>query len=393
LGHIIILPNEIVDSWQLAVGRKHKIFKMKLIFFLIAFFLISVRYYFSWTGKDKERRGISESNMVIKSDNFYEEINYSGKFQLSDDESSFKSISPGGYFKFRLNDAKVKAQSDVRGEIEYTIFDGKNDLPLNDEGKILVTKAVKEMIYWGYDAEGRMERVYQKGGSQALLREMDSVKEDQVKILYLNRLFAADSLSTENIELIVKKVKSLNSDMSKAQFLNKITPSQFKNPFLANACFDIIKGMGSDMDKMNSIDHIIDKDSLSTENIVNILNLGNGLGSDMDKSNLYGKLIDKSLIKDSLFDSLSVLISKMGSDMDKVNLFNKMLGIDPITENQWIMLISQSESLGSDMDKANMLSEFAKKMPKTEPIKAAYVKAAKTIGNDNDYGRVMRALE
>jgi hypothetical protein len=366
---------------------------MKLIFFLIAFLLISIRYYFSWTGKDRERRGLSESNMVIKSDNFFEEINYLGKFQLSDDESRFKSISPGGYFKFRLNEIKVKAQSDIRGEIEYKIFDGKNDLPLNDEGKILVRKAIKEMIYWGYDAVGRMERVYQKGGSEALLREMDSVKSDQMKILYLKRLYLIDSLPSETEELIVRKVKTLGSDMDKTQFLNQIEPSRFNNPSIAAACFDIIKGMGSDMDKMNALNHIIDQDSLSGGNMVTILNLGNSMGSDMDKSNLYGKLIDKRLIKDSLFDSLSVHISKMGSDMDKVNLFHKMLKIDPITENQWIILINQSETLGSDMDKANMLSEFPKKMPKTDPIKAAYVKAAKTIGNDNDYGRVIRALE
>jgi hypothetical protein len=366
---------------------------MKLIFFLIAFFLISIRYYFSWTGKDRERRGLSESNMVIKSDNFYEEINYSGKFQLSDDESGFKSISPGGYFKFRLNDVKIKAQSDMRGEIEYKIFDGKNDLPLNDEGKILVTKAIKEMIYWGYDAEGRMERVYQKGGSQSLLREIDSMKGDQVKILYLKRLFLIDSLPSETRELIVRKVNLLGSDMDKTRFLNQIKTSRFNNPSIYAACFDIIKGMGSDMDKMNALNHIIDQDSLNAGNIVTILNLGNSMGSDMDKSNLYGKLIDKGLIKDSLFDSLSVLISKIGSDMDKVNLFNKMLKIDSITENEWIILISQSESLGSDVDKANMLLEFSKKMPKTDLVKTAYVKAAKTIGNDNDYGRVMRALE
>src|SRR3954454_2051451 len=117
---------------------------MKLNFFLIAFMLISIRFYFSSTDKDRERRGLSESNIVIRSDNSYEEINYSGKFQLSDDESGFKSISPGGYFKFRLNDMKIKAQSDVRGEIEYKIYDGKNDLPLNDEGKNLVRKAIKE---------------------------------------------------------------------------------------------------------------------------------------------------------------------------------------------------------------------------------------------------------
>ena len=366
---------------------------MKLIFFLIAFCLITIRFYFHWTGKDRARRGLSESNMVIKSDNFYEEINYLGKFRISDDESGFKSISPGGYFKFRLNDVKVKAESDMRGEIEYKIYDGKNDIPLNEEGKALVAKAVKEMIYWGYDAEGRMERVYQKGGSQALLNEIDSVKPDFVKILYLNRLFSIDSLPSETKELIVRKVKSLGSDMDKTQVLNKISYVQFKNPAIAAACFDIIRGMGSDMDKMNTIDHIIDQDSLSAENISIILNLGNSMGSDMDKSNLYGKLIDKGLIRDSLFDSLTVLVSKMGSDMDKMNLYSKLIVINPISENQWIILINQSSSLGSDMDKTNTLSEIAKKMPRTDAIKAAYTKAAKTIGNDNDYGRVMRGLE
>jgi hypothetical protein len=368
-------------------------FKMKLIFFLIAFCLITIRFYFHWTGKDRERRGLSESNMVIKSNNFYEEINYLGKFQLSDDESGFKSISPGGYFKFRLNDVKVKAESDMRGEIEYKIYDGKNDIPLNDEGKSIVSKAIHEMIYWGYDAEGRMERIYQKGGSSALLNEIDSLKNDQVKIIYLNRLFSIDSLPSETKELIVRKIKSLGSDMDKVQFINKITAAQFKNSTITAACFDIIGGMGSDMDKMNALHHIIDQDSLSAENIIVILNLGNNMGNDMDKSNLYGELIDKGLIKDSLFDSLAIQVSKMGSDMDKVNLYNKMLSINLITENQWIILINQSSSLGSDMDKANTLSEYAKKMPRTDPVKAAYVKAAKTIGNDNDYGRVMRSLE
>src|ERR1700733_3400647 len=101
---------------------------MKIIFFLIAFFLVSTRIYFSWSGKDKERRGISESDMVIKSDNFYEEINYAGKFELADDEGSFKSISPGGYFKYRRNEKKVRAESNLQGSIEYSLFDGENKL-------------------------------------------------------------------------------------------------------------------------------------------------------------------------------------------------------------------------------------------------------------------------
>src|SRR5260221_6904096 len=146
-----------------------------------------------WFGKDEERRGVCVSNMVVKSDGLYEQIKYSGKFQISDDEKSFKSISPGGYFKYRKNDIKVNAESNLRGGIDYSIYDGDKYVPVEGVGGALLSEAVKEMIAWGFDAEPRMERVYQKGGASALLREVDSMKTDQVKIIYLNRLYAIDS--------------------------------------------------------------------------------------------------------------------------------------------------------------------------------------------------------
>src|SRR5664279_312949 len=149
---------------------------MKLFFFLVAFCLVSFRFYMSWSGKDEERRGVSVSNMVIKSDGFYQQIKYSGKFQLSEDEKSFKSISPGGYFKYRKNDVKVEAETNLRGSIDYTIYDGEKYLTLEEGGSKLVAEAIKEMIAWGFEAEARMERVYQKGGAAALLSEVDSVK-------------------------------------------------------------------------------------------------------------------------------------------------------------------------------------------------------------------------
>ncbi|HEY1871640.1 MAG TPA: hypothetical protein VGG71_11325, partial [Chitinophagaceae bacterium] len=136
---------------------------MKLFFFLIAFTLISIRFYLSWSGMDRTKRGISESNMMVKSDHFIEQIKYSGKFEISDDEKSFKHISPGGYFKYRKNEVKVEAESNLRGAVDYTIYDGKNYISENGGGKELVAEAIKEMIAWGFDAEARMERVYQKG--------------------------------------------------------------------------------------------------------------------------------------------------------------------------------------------------------------------------------------
>jgi hypothetical protein len=366
---------------------------MKMIFFLIAFCLVSVRYYFSWAGKERQKRGVTESDIVIKSDNFYEEINYSGKFQLSEDEGGFKSISPGGYFKFRKNEIKVKAESDLRGEIEYFIYDGKNKLSPDGDGKLFISTAIKEMIYWGYDADQRMERVYQRGGVQALLSEVDSIKTDQVKVLYLNRLFAIDSLHPGFMPLILQKVANMGSDQDKVNFLTRIPVGRLNDASNDSAYFEIIKRISSDVDKANALRHIINQDSVAEVNTDKILILTGGLNSDVDKDQFLRKMIDKGLIKGSSFDTLLTLISKMGSDVDKAGIYKELINQKNLNESQWIKLLYKISLLGSDYDKANLLVELALLMPQSGNLKINYQKAAKTLNNDNDYGRVMRALQ
>jgi uncharacterized protein YjbI with pentapeptide repeats len=407
--------------------KKYKIHYMKLIFFLIALCLLSIRIYFSWFDKGWGNRGESTSNMVIKGDHFYEEIKYRGKFQLTDDETGFKTISPGGYFKFIKNEKSVQAESNLKGEIDYRISDGKDYLATDEQGKKLIAEAVKEMIYQGFDANARMERLYQKGGRQALISEIDSMRISPLKVLYLNRLFTIDSLSPADMALITKKIESLGSDLDEAQFLNKISYAQMKNPLTANAYFEIANSLNSDLDKSGALQHIIDQDSVTEENTNKILNSSRGMGSDLEKANLYNKMIDKRLITGPRFDSLLDLISHMGSDMDKANLYNKMIDkglitgahfdslLDPISqmgsdldkvnlyikltdeknlsEAQWMRLTDKTAGLGSDMDKANLLIAIAQRMPKTEICKVSYMKAAKTLGNDSDYGRAVRAVE
>ena len=400
---------------------------MKLIFFLIALCLLSIRIYFSWFDKGWGNRGESTSNMVIKADHFYEEIKYRGKFQLTDDETGFKTISPGGYFKFIKNEISVRAESNLKGEIDYRISDGKDHLPTDEQGKKLIAVAVKEMIHQGFDADARMERVYKKGGIQALMNEIDSMRIAPIKVLYLNRLFAIDSLSPEDMALITKKIESLGSDLDEANLLNKISYAQMKNPLTANAYFEVVNSLNSDLDKGGALHHILDQDSVSEENTNKILNSSRGIGSDLDKANLYSKMIDKGLITGVRFDSLLNLVSHFGSDMDKSNLYNKMIDkgliagtrfdslLNPISqmgsdmdkvnlyvklkdeknlsEIQWMRLTEKIAELNSDMDKANVLIAIAQKMPKTETCKMSYMKAAKTLGNDSDYGRAVRAVE
>ena len=365
---------------------------MKLFFFLVAFCLVSFRFYMAWSGKDEERRGVSVSNMVVKSNGLYEQIKYSGKFQLSEDETRFKSISPGGYFKYRKNDVKVTAESNLRGGIDYSIYDGEKYIPADGAGSVLVAEAIKEMIAWGFDAEARMERVYQKGGAGALLSAVDSMKTDPVKIIYLNRLFAIDSLLPDLLPIIMKKVGSMGSDQDKIRFLTRINPERLRNGQIDSAYFTVVEGMGSDMEKVNALQYVINQDSVSNTVAYKILDIARRMGSDMDKVNIFNKMIDKNQLRDSLTDSLMNFVSAMGSDMDKVNIYGRLIKGKDLSEGQWIILENKIGALGSDMDKSILLVEVARKMPKTEMVRAGYMKVAKTIGNDADYGKVVRAL-
>jgi hypothetical protein len=292
---------------------------MKLIFFLIAFCLITIRIYFSWAWKDKENRGVSESNMVIKGDHFYEEIKYSGKFQLTDDETGFKSISPGGYYKFIKNEKSVKAESNLKGEIDYTISDGKNYQATDEPGKKLIAEAVKEMIYQGFDANARMERIYRKGGSHALLSEIDSMRIDPVKIMYLDRLLTIDSLSPDDPNSIGK-------------------------------ILDVSKRIGSDMDKANLYNKIIDKGLITGVHFDSLLVLISNMGSDMDKENLYKNLIKEKDISEAQWIRLIDKATQLSSDMDKSNLLLEIAQKMPRTETVKTSYLKAAKSINDDND-------------------------------------------
>jgi hypothetical protein len=366
---------------------------MKMVFFLIAFFLVCIRFYLSWSGKEGSRNGVSVSNMVVKTDTYYEEINYSGKFRLSDDETGFKNISPGGFFKFRFNDVRVEAQSNLRGEIDYTIYDGKNNLTPGAEGKIYIAQAIREMIDWGFDGEARMNQVYQKGGAEALIREVDSMKSDNIKLLYLNRLIQLDSGSNREMPLVMEKISHLGNNEDKARILEKFTAAQFQDSATNAAYFEVIASLGSDMEKINVLEKMVRQDSLSEKNAKNILQVSRSLGSDMDRANLYDQMIDKGLIAGPVLDTLLAQVQTMGSEMDKAKFYGHLLSIQNMVDRQWIILLQGVSLLGSDMDKSELLSKIALKMPKDEVVRLEYLTAAKSIGNDMDYGKALRAVE
>ena len=399
---------------------------MKAEYFVVIFCLLFAGAYFTYA-KRTGGWGNNDSSIVISGDNFYEEIKYAGKIDFTDDETSFKSISPGGYINFRRNEERVIAKSSKQGVISYELTEGDNKLTLDSNGRKLVTEAVKEMIALGIDADARMERIYRKGGNRALMNELGNLKNDNVKRMYFEHILKSDSLSADDLAELAKKVSaSFGSDQDKEQVLKKFTVEELKDSVTAHAYMQAVESYADDYAKANALRNIlsaplakqwfpqvmhvinglhdenekegllrdmIDKGQLDEAQTDEVIETTGHFNDDMQKENLLMQLISKAGVPAKHFDKLLEQISHFRDDMQKENLYRKMMGEKDLSEGQWTSLINQTTNIGGDFEKSNFLIQLSQKMPRNENLKNAYLKAAKTITDDAQYGRALRAVE
>jgi hypothetical protein len=78
-------------------------------------------------------------------DNHSSKIEYAGKIVFSTDSMGIASMSPGSYFKYKRNGQKLSAQNDSKGRIIYEMNDGHKSTQLNQEGRELISEAIREI--------------------------------------------------------------------------------------------------------------------------------------------------------------------------------------------------------------------------------------------------------
>jgi hypothetical protein len=398
---------------------------MKAEYFVVIFCLLFAGAFFTYSKRTSW--GHNDSSIIINSDNFYEEIKYSGKIDFNDDETGIKSITPGGYLNFIRNEEKLVVKSDRQGTISYELTEEDNKLPLDSNGKKFITEAVKEMIALGIDASERMERLYSKGGNRALMNELGNLKNDNTKRIYYERILRSDSLSTDDLAILTKKVATVfNDDQEKQQVLRRFTAAQLKDSTIAQAYLQAVESFSDDYAKANALKNIlaaplakelttqlihtingirdenektqllkdlVDKCPLDEDQTTQVLDVAAHFGDDMQKANLLMQVMGKDSISATRYDKLLELVSHFGDDTQKENLYRKLMAKDNLPEQQWINLINQINHIGGDYEKGNFLIQLSQKMPKNDNLKNAYLKAAKTINDDSQYGKAVRAVE
>jgi hypothetical protein len=382
------------------------------------------------SGKANKYRSYSnsetESKIVIKDDETSLEIQYSGEINFTEDETAIKSISPGGYLKYKRNKIKITAESNAKGELQYGLFENGQKIEDTGEKKLMLANAIKVMIAQGIGAKERAVRIYKKGGVKAILTEVENMQGDYVRSIYLDYLLNNNTATAEEMTLTAGKIESLiGSDFEKAKLLSKYAQNFLANSATTQAWLSAVKSIGSDFEKANTFKKVF-KQQLTNEQFMQVLDITNSIGSDFEKANVLKQLLTQPISNerfgpalnaadkiDSDFEKANVLkhliakgvfegenftkltgsITKIDSDFEKANVFKKMLDKEIKSEPEWINLINAVATIDSDFEKANVLTVVAEKMPQSENVKSSFRKAAKTIGSEFEYGKLMKKVD
>ena len=334
------------------------------------------------------------NRIVISDEDDNLDIGYTGDIRFNDAETTIEEISEGGYLDYRHNGDRLMAGPDAKGGVGLELYEHGVKIDAgSEEGRKLVARVVRELIWQGFDAEARMDRIYRKGGYPALLAETDSMKSDYVERLYFDRLLGMDTIPPGEMAAVLKKIGlDVSSDHDKEQLLTRVDTTYLKNDSVAGSYLDVVAGIDGDYEKSEALAYFL-KFPLAGWRYVPLLDVMKTVDGDLDRSNVIGRVISKGVVEGASFDTLLTVIGDMGGDFEKSKLLKEISRADLKETPSWVGLIRASSQLDGDNEKGNVLIEIAHRLPRTDSLRAVYTAAARTVHSDNDYGRVMRAIE
>ena len=286
-------------------------------------------------------RPANQTKIVIATNNSREEITYAGNIRLTQDETAIETISAGGFIRYATNNAQLKIKSDKEGALSYSVNGKQYTKDVKSEQAQVLKEAISEMIAYGFDAAGRLERLRSNEGAPAVLAAIGALKNDAIKRLYIRELFSSGQLNdTARIQLI-QHIAKLNSDNERAQLLVRFEADQLRDSAVLDQWLITVADLVAAPEKKLALQH----------------------------------LLGKNILPQHGFDRALAIITSLTADTEIVEMASLLMLKDVHTESQWIALINLAAKVGAEPEKRRLLDLIAQQMPDNENLKASWQNA------------------
>lgn len=329
--------------------------KTRLIFLLSFMFLVP--HFAEATVNDaaRNKEGDSREHFYKSKDSFSAyEIEYKGKITVSDDDKNITAIEPDGYLKITKssfgNTRKIEIESDKQGNLTKKYFDGRKEITFQPEGQKWLEEILIDVIHkTGIGGKERILRIYNKGGVNAVLNEIDEFERNSgysyykstnhalfyfesveyrgfnTKYLYYKTLVNDINLNKEELIKVLKAIPDISSNSTKGTLLREILSKHELDSYSMEKFLDAVETLSYNTERGNTLRAFIKKYPVNAENSREFFDVIESMSINSEKGNVLKPLLASQKMDKRILSDFIEAVDDFSSNSERAALFRLLV--------------------------------------------------------------------
>jgi hypothetical protein len=341
------------------------------------------------------KTGKSSGNFVWSNNGEKLEVNYSGEFEFSDDDTEVAKMSPNGELRIRdggwISSHTVEFRADAAGTITRRYWSGSSEKAFEPEGRQWLAQALPRFIrQTGFGAPARVARILKKDGPQGVLREISLISGSYGKRLYFTELLKAPLDAATARQALTQAGKEIDSDYELASLLISAADKLLVDDAARAAYFDAAKSISSDYEARRVYTAAL-KHPVSPALLAGILDASRSIDSDYELASLLIQVAGLQPLDGAGTAAFFRALDSVSSDYERGRVLKELVRRPDASNDTILGVLRSTRGMGSDYEKSQVLLAVAGARTLTLDARDVYVDVASSLG-DYEQGRVLAAL-
>ena len=323
-------------------------------------------------------------------------IELRGKVELTDDDQDIKSISDDGYLEINKtvfgSKRSIIIQATGAGQVKKEYYEGRSKMNWEPNGKAWLREILPEVVRSStIGAQSRVERFYSKGGTSAVLSEIEKLKSDHVKTHYANLLMGRPVQARDYAVIISTLSESIDSDHYMSEFLGKNVAGFIQNDAAASALFSATKELESDHYKTQVILAALKGKLAPAKNVKIILQAAADMESDHYITEVLTSLLKQDNLDDQTLTEIIHTTKSIESDHYRTVVLTKAMGKTGLSDNSHQQIIASVKDIESDHYITQVLSDLMR-IKLSDEVLAQALDILPSIESDHYRAEVLKMI-
>ncbi|MEJ1239636.1 hypothetical protein WBG78_15980 [Chryseolinea sp. T2] len=287
-----------------------------------------------------------------------------GTIELTDDDKDIKSLSNDGYLEITKTVFGARRQIVIEslggGKIKREYYEGRTKMEWDPNGKNWLGEILPELVRsTTLGAEGRVNRIFQKGGAKGVLDEIDELHGDYAKAHYAKLLLEKNIPSADMASVVSRIADDIHSDYYLATVYQNHVEKMLVTPASADAFYQGTQRINSDYYKTVVLKEALKKFSASPSQIKTILQAAASIKSDYYLSVVLSALLEEDNLKDESLTDLIAVSANIPSAYYRTQVLSKALEKKGLSARAQKELVASLSGVSSDYYKTGVVTKMA----------------------------------